>query len=118
MQQLCDRVVILHRGHLTRVLDMNALGEDTDTMRLRLTVATPERAILPGLRALPCVERAETLPTMNADITELRLSCRVDAGDPRDEVFRLLSGLNAPIRQMTEERDTLEEAFLRATAEE
>ena len=38
-----------------------------------------------------------------------------EQGRATDQVFRLLAGINAPIRMMGEERDSLEEIFLRNT---
>ena len=36
-------------------------------------------------------------------------------GRATDQIFRLLAGIDAPIRMMGEERDTLEAIFLRET---
>ena len=44
------------------------------------------------------------------------LECTPD--DPQGQLFRLLCALDAPLRMLVQERDTLESAFLKATAEE
>ena len=48
---------------------------------------------------------------------EVVMECRPadELGRATDQVFRLLAEMNAPIRLMQEERDTLEEIFLRET---
>ena len=48
---------------------------------------------------------------------EFLLVCRTadEKGRATDQVVRLLAGMNAPIRLMQEERDSLEEIFLRET---
>lgn len=121
IQQLCQRVVILHRGRLVREADMAELTDTGDVIRLRATIAMRERLLLPALKGVNCVQRVKVLPTTNADFTEVLLECRTagnDRGDPQTQLFRLLCGLDAPLRMLTQQRNTLEDVFLRATAEE
>lgn len=120
IQQLCQRVIILHKGKLIREADMAELTDTGETIRLRASIAMKERLLLPALKGLDCVRRVKVLPTPDADITEVELECtRVggDRGDPQTQLFRLLCGLDAPLRMLTQQRDTLEDVFLRATAE-
>lgn len=121
IQQLCDRVVILHKGKLIREAAMAELtGGDGETIRLRATVAMKERLLLPALNSLECVRRVKVLPTPDADYTELEMECLRETGRGRAQaqLFRLLAGLDAPLMQLTVVKDTLEEVFLRATTEE
>ncbi len=121
IQQLCQRVVILHRGRLVREADMTELTDTGDVVRLRATIAMGERLLLPALKGLNCVQRVKVLPTQDAALTEVLLECRTacnDRGDPQTQLFRLLCGLDAPLRMLMQQRDTLEDVFLRATAEE
>ena len=120
IQQLCQRVVILHKGKLIREADMSELTGTGDTLRLRASIALGQNRLLPALRSLPCVRRVKTLPGMDAGVTEVLLECDPSGagGTPQAQLFRLLCGLDAPINMLVQERDTLEEAFLRATAEE
>ena len=122
IQQLCDRVVILHKGKLIREAAMAELtGGDGETIRLRATVAMKERLLLPALNSLECVRRVEgALPTPDADYTELEMECLRETGRGRAQaqLFRLLAGLDAPLMRLTVVKDTLEEVFLRATTEE
>lgn len=117
IQQLCQRVVILHRGRLVREADMAELTDGGETIRLRVSIAMEEKRLLPALRSLPCVRRVRTLPSEDRAVTEAVLECEPDSA-PQAQLFRLLCGLDAPINLLVRERDTLEDAFLRATAEE
>ena len=119
IQQLCQRVIILHKGKLIREADMAELTDTGETIRLRASIAMKERLLLPALKGLDCVRRVKVLPTPDADITEVELECTRDGdrGDPQTQLFRLLCGLDAPLRMLTQQRDTLEDVFLRATAE-
>lgn len=119
IQQLCQRVVILHKGRLVREADMSELTGSGDVLRLRASIALKERQLVPALKSLPCMRRVKTLPSMDAEISEVLLECDATGEElPQAQLFRLLCGLDAPILMLTQERDTLEEAFLRATAEE
>lgn len=121
IQQLCDRVVILHKGKLVREAAMSELtGGDGETLRFRATIAMKERLLVPALHSLECVRRVKVLPTPNADYTELELECvkETERGIAQAQLFRLLAGLDAPLMQLTPVRDTLEEVFLRATTED
>ena len=121
IQQLCSRVVILHHGQVVREADMAELTGEDGTLRLRASIALPERELLPGLRGLACVRRLKTHPSTDPAITEVTLICDPAGGgrgDPYTQLFRLLTALDAPIRQLTPEHETLEEVFLRVTAKE
>ena len=54
-----------------------------------------------------------------ANITEVMIECQRDtAPDAQTALFRLLCAMDAPIMQLVTQRDTLEDAFLRATSAE
>ena len=120
VQQLCSRVVILHQGRLVREQSLLEQPQG-ETVTLRASVMLNERQLLPALKSLPCVRRVKTLPSMNTEISELELECTAGdqgRGDPQTQLFRLLCALDAPLRMLVQRQDTLEEAFLRLTAEE
>lgn len=119
IQQLCQRVIILHKGKLIREADMRELTDTGDILRLRASIATGNRQLVPALRGLPCVQRVKVLPSATLAVTEVELECTTlsDRGDPYTQLFRLLCGLDAPLRMLVQQRDSLEEVFLRATAE-
>ena len=118
IQQLCQRVLILNRGHLEYEADMQELAETGETLRLRASIAMREKQLLPALRSLPCVRRVKALPTRTIEVSEVLLECDASAvPDAQTQLFRLLCGLDAPIRMLVEEHDSLETVFLRATDE-
>ena len=115
VQQLCSRVIILNEGKMVQSID---LAEDRkDTVRLRLRAAAGKDALLNALKALNCVITARAAECPEEGTAEVLLECRPadDQGRATDQIFRLLAGMNAPIRMMQEERDTLEEIFLKNT---
>ena len=119
IQQLCQRVVILHKGKLVREADMSELTDTGEIVRLRASIAIKEKQLLPALGSLPCVRRVKALPTGDPDVSEVLLECDATGDDlPQAQLFRLLCGLDAPLLSLVRQRDTLEEVFLRLTAEE
>ncbi|MBQ8200937.1 MAG: ABC transporter ATP-binding protein [Clostridia bacterium] len=117
IQQLCQRVIILHKGRMIREADMADLTDTGDSLRLRASIALDEKQLLPSLKSLSCVRRVKALPGIQPGVSEVLLDCTRDASpDPQTQLFRLLCGLDAPLRMLVQERDTLEEAFLRATS--
>ena len=115
VQQLCSRVIILHEGRMVQSLDLEE--KDRETIRLRLQAAGNKNALADALKKMDCVISAEALESPEEGTAELSLVCRKADGQGRatDQIFRLMAEMNAPIRMMREERDTLEEIFLRET---
>jgi ABC-2 type transport system ATP-binding protein len=115
VQQLCSRVIILNEGRMVQSIDLRE--QEKDTVKLRIRAAGAGEALLNALKGLKCVEGAELAECPEAGTAELLLTCRKadELGRATDQVFRLLAGMNAPIRLMTEEKDSLEEIFLRLT---
>jgi len=115
VQQLCTRVIILNEGRMVQSIDLN--GERKDTVRLRLRAAAKKEALLNALKGLKCVLDAEYAGSPEEGTAEVVLECRPadELGRATDQIFRLMAEMNAPIRMLNEERDTLEEIFLRET---
>lgn len=119
IQQLCQRVIILHRGKLIREADMRDLTDAGDALRLRASIKGRQQELLPALLSLPCVRRVKPLKQLAPGITEVSIECERDASpDAQTAIFRLLCAMDAPLMQLVTERDTLEDAFLRATSAE
>ncbi len=119
IQQLCQRVIILHRGKLIREADMRDLTDAGDALRLRASIKGRQQELLPALLSLPCVRRVKPLKQLVPGITEVSIECERDASpDAQTAIFRLLCAMDAPLMQLVTERDTLEDAFLRATSAE
>ena len=115
VQQLCDDAVILKEGRVARVMNLDA-GE-SELMRLKLTAAGAEKRLMPAIRGLGCVKTAEEMEGSGGGCTRVLLTClrKDEKGRAEDQLFRLIVSLDAPIREMTEEKDSLEEIFLRDT---
>ena len=115
VQQLCTRVIILNEGRMVQSIDLN--GERKDTVRLRLRAAAKKEALLNALKGLKCVLDAEYAGSPEEGTAEVVLECRPadELGRATDQIFRLMAEMNAPIRMLNEDRDTLEEIFLRET---
>ena len=113
--------MILHKGRLVREADLTELTGSGDTLHLRASIAMHHSRLIPALKGLECVRRVKVLPTLEEGVSEVELECSArgnDRGDPQTQLFRLLCGLDAPIRMLTARQDSLEEIFLQATAGE
>lgn len=113
VQQLCSRVVILNRGRLCYQGDVNARG---DRLILRARIAGSSKGLLTAVRELPCVEDAQLLGRDGAGALDVRIRCREQSPVPQEALFRLLCRLDMPLLSLGEERDSLEEIFLRVTS--
>lgn len=118
VQQMCSRVVILHRGRLVKEVDLSRMADVGEVLRLRAVIDYPQAKLLPALQSLPCVRRVRALPRVG-DYTAVRLECATSASpDAQTQLFRLLCALDAPLRALEQEKDDLEAIFLHATAED
>ena len=119
IQQLCQRVIILHRGKLIREADMAELTESGDALVLHASIKGRQQELLPAILSLPCVRRVKPLKQAESSITEVQIECeRSTNPDAQTALFRLLCAMDAPIMQLVTQRSTLEDAFLRATNQE
>ena len=135
VQQVCTRVIILEEGRL--VTDTGLQHQETGILRLRLAVAGESRRILQTLKSLPGVTAAEKVrpdaekipmakpapesaapaaPREGEAEYRLTLQCEAGPGEALDRAFRLLAESGLRVRMMREERETLEEVFLRAVS--
>ncbi len=119
IQQLCHRVVLLHQGKVIRQCSLEEMTGERETVQLRAVIALPAGKLLPALRSLPCVRRVKTMGALKDGATDVLLECDASGGKaPQQELFRLLCGLDAPLLSLQSRQDSLEAAFLRATAED
>ena len=119
IQQLCQRAIILHRGKLIREADMAELTDAGDALVLRAAIKGRQQELLPAILSLPCVRRVTPLKQETPGVTEVSIECEpVASPDAQTALFRLLCAMDAPIMQLTTVRDTLEDAFLRATSQD
>ena len=115
VQQLCSRVIILNEGKMVQSIDLTEKKEDV--MKIRLRAAAGKEALVNALKGLKCVLSVEPAQSPEEGTAEVMIECRPadEQGRATDQVFRLMAEMNAPIRMMNEEKDTLEEIFLRNT---
>ena len=118
VQQLCSRVIILDRSRMVR--DYDCGRPETDGLRVRVRIAGDGGRAMKRLAHLDPDIRAEAAPCPEDGMTEALLTVP-GGGDPGagiDRIFRLLADSGLPVRMMKEERETLEEVFLRETDRE
>ena len=113
VQQICSRVIILEEGQM--VLDDDARQQGEEPLRLRLKIAGKEETVLDRLRRLDGFTGAEILPKEEEGTVEVRviLAKGTDNGAALDRAFRTLADSGMPVRMMREEKENLEEVFLR-----
>ena len=117
VQQACTRVIILDEGRMA--LDFDARKPESDTLRLRLRIAGEEEKALNRLRHLDGMTGAEALPPAENGIAEVRVTLErgTDSGAALDRAFRTLADSGLPVRMMKEEKEDLEEVFLRSISQ-
>ena len=113
VQQACTRVLILEEGQLVR--DYDLLQPESGLLSLRLTVAGEAEQILKQLRRLEGFNDAVLLCSAGAGTAEVRVTLESgkDHGAALDRAFRRLADSGLAVRMMREEKETLEEVFLR-----
>ena len=116
VQALCDRVIILHHG---RVACDQRLGDMSRGagVRLQAAICGDMETLLPALRSLSSVARVTRLPAREAGVAEVLIEGKPGAV-PQKELFTLLCGLQMPLMRLTPAADTLEDVFLRCTADD
>ena len=117
VQQACTRVIILDEGNM--VLDYDATKPQSDTVRIRLKIAGKEETVIRRLQHMDGVTSAEALRAEEDGVTEARvvIARGQDSGAATDRLFRTLADSGLPVRMMREERENLEEVFLRVISE-
>lgn len=113
VQEVCDRVLVISSGRLA--LDYT-LNQDTKqhAPRFRLVVDAPPALVLSSIRQLPGVRRVEVLGS-GQQTTSMIAETEPGSGF-QHALFRLLSGLSAPILELSPMDDSLEEVFLRVSS--
>lgn len=114
VEAICDRVLVIHQGRL--VLDHLQQQDKEQILQYRLVVDALPAKVFGPLRQLQSVYRARLLGgSPRGSTTSIAVETKADSNFPR-EVFTLLCGLNAPVLELTPRQETLEDLFLRATA--
>lgn len=111
VQAICDRVLILHEGRL--LMDHTINSPARQVPQYRLVIDAPPARVLSPLRQLPSVRRLKQLSGHVAGETHL-IAETEPCGDFQKELFTLLTGMSAPILELTPLEDTLETLFIKA----
>ncbi len=112
VQSVCERILILHQGRL--VLDRDLCGAENQERAFHVLIAMGSDRVLPAVRSLSSVKRVKKLAS-DANLTELHITVKQDS-DFQRELFALLSGLQAPILELSPLQDRVEDVFLKFTA--
>ncbi len=115
VRQLCDRVVILHRGEV-RMQTTVGLASQSEGVTVSCTVQGGEKKLLSAMNHLDGIRSVRVSPQTAEDEVNLTLTFG-DAAMPEKQVFSLCSAMGAPILRMARDEDDLEQLFLRAISE-
>ena len=113
VQQLCDRVVILHQGRVRLDAALSDMGNG-DAAQVLITALASQKRVQAALAQLPGLTQATVLKSEDGHTTA-QLAFRGQA-EPEKQLFELFSGLGVPLTRLTRCHDTLEQVFLQATA--
>jgi ABC-2 type transport system ATP-binding protein len=114
VRQLCDSVVILHKGEVKLDASLSNIGGGSATVHCRIQ-GEPKR-LNPALQRLDDLQSMQELPSSEPGVLAVSLTFGKTA-IPEKQVFTLCSALGAPILRMTRHEDDLEQIFLQAIAE-
>ncbi len=111
VRAVCDRILMMGGGTLTfdGPVDPSERSDDVDRIKLQVTGATDE--LDAAIRSMSRVEEVECLAsTASTRSYEIR-----GCGEMRDELFRVCCRHDAPIRELTPRRESLQELYARHT---
>ena len=116
VQALCDRVIIMHHGRVACDQRLGDMSRGAGA-RSQAAICGDMETLLPALRSLNSVARVTRLPAREAGVAEVLIEGKPGAV-PQKELFTLLCGLQMPLMRLTPAADTLEDVFLRCTADD
>jgi ABC-2 type transport system ATP-binding protein len=121
VQEVCSRVLIIHRGQMVADDTTENLGQSgASNTRIRLIVKRPPQSALEQIRALPAITaaRQEEMSTTPGEYSFVLDTHETDGNDPREAVARLCVQSNWGLLELRRERTNLEDLFLRLTAQD
>jgi ABC-2 type transport system ATP-binding protein len=109
VEMTCDSVIILNRG---RIICSDKIGNLTRRGALRVEARGPREEVTAALQQLPAVTNIKT--KQDGDY----VVCQIETGgtDARDQIFEVTSARGWALRELTQERLSLEEIFMKAVA--
>ena len=115
VEQLCDRVIILHEGTVRLDAPMSRLHGEGDPVSLRVTLEAQESRALPLLLQLDGIKKVQAISSQQDGASTFRLTFRKNA-QPENRLFSLCCGHRLPILALKREDSGLEEVFLQVIA--
>lgn len=118
VQSVCDRLLIINKGRL--IADdktENIVGRISGRLRVRASLAGPEKAVLSGVRALNGVIRADAVAGGEAGAVTILIESE-NGADVRRPLFALAAAQNWPILALEQVGADLENVFIALTAKD
>ncbi len=113
VQQLCARAIVIHEGCIRCDVDLTREAREAPWI---LSFLGPRDRVLPALRSLPCIRSVRETPGEGVSVL-LSWEASADTKACRVKLFSLLSAMEVPILSLTQQKQGLEEIFLRETQE-
>ncbi len=114
---VCERVVIINRGEIVAQDSLERLTHGIgDAARMTVRVAGPEAPVLKLIRSLEGAKYVETIGVKESDTIDILIETDKDA-DIRRQLFSGLAGQGWPLLMLKPMDITLEDIFLKLTAE-
>jgi ABC-2 type transport system ATP-binding protein len=115
---VCERVIIIHRGKIVASDTIENLSRGLrGSHRLSVRIAGPEKESLDLIKALPEVEKVDSMGSREPDTFDLYVEAKEEA-DIRKPVFQAMSKAQYPILMMRSVDITLEDIFIQLTTDE
>lgn len=114
VQTLADRVIIIHQGHIVAEGDPQALARRATGTRIQMLVRGD--GVETALSDLKFAENPQVEQTEEG--VRIRLTPTTQDPDPREQAFRWAVDHNLVLLELTAERYSLEEVFVRLTKQE
>ena len=114
---ICERVIIISRGKIAAEDRLENLTMDiSDTLRMTVRIAGPEKEVERILRSIEGIRQVESLGIKEAGSFDFFIESD-RAADVRRKMFSALSETGAPLLMLQMMDITLEDIFLKYTAE-
>jgi len=118
VKAICDRVIVISDGILVADDTTDALSQSLSaTRQLRLRIDGPEAQVLPLLRGISGVEKAEPLGEVEKGSRDYMLDV-AEGADVRRAIFRQLGKKDWPLIGLEPSQLSLEDVFLQLTQKE
>ena len=117
IQAVCKRIIIIHQGEIVADGEPNIIARSiTGSQKILIRTAGPPNEVFEALLVLPCVQSVESLGIQENNTFDFSLE-PLNGMDIRGDIFSLMSLKNWPLLSMHSNELSLEDIFLRLTAE-